>query len=51
MTWTEYHAQNDIEGYLDYLAAEYNFVDVESIGKSYESRPMRVLKVCILDLI
>lgn len=46
MTWTEYHNQDDIEGYLNYLAAEYDFVDVESIGQSYEGRPMRVVKVC-----
>ncbi len=45
MSWTEYHKQDDIESYLDYLAATYDFVEVESIGESYEGRPMRVLKV------
>jgi len=46
MTWTEYHSQDDMEGFLDYLAETYDFVEVESIGESYEGRPMRVLKVC-----
>ena len=46
MTWTEYHSQDDIEAYLDYLAATYDFVEVESIGESFEGRPMRVIKAC-----
>jgi len=46
MTWTEYHAQDDVEGFIDYLADTYDFVEVESIGESYEGRPMRVVKVC-----
>ena len=46
MTWTEYHNQDDIETYLDYLATNYDFVEVESIGESHEGRPMRVVKVC-----
>jgi len=46
MTWDEYHEQDHVEGFLDYLADTYEFVDVESIGKSYEGRPMRVIKVC-----
>jgi len=46
MTWTEYHEQDDIESFLDYLANTYDFVEVESIGESYEGRPMRVVKVC-----
>ena len=45
MTWTEYHDQDDIESFLDYLANTYDFVEVESIGESYEGRPMRVVKV------
>ena len=47
MTWTEYHEQDDIESFLDYLANTYDFVEVESIGESYEGRPMRVVKVCL----
>ena len=46
MTWTEYHSQDDVEAYLDYLAATYDFVEVESIGESFEGRPMRVIKAC-----
>ena len=45
MTWTEYHEQDDVESFLDYLANTYDFVEVESIGESYEGRPMRVVKV------
>ena len=47
MTWDEYHEQDHVEGFLDYLADTYEFVDVESIGESYEGRPMRVVKVDI----
>ena len=50
MTWTEYHKQEDIESFLDYLAAEYDFVEAESIGQSYEGRPMRVVKVCMENI-
>jgi len=46
MSWTEYHQQDDIESFLDYLADTYDFVEVESIGESFEGRPMRVVKVC-----
>ena len=45
MTWTEYHKQEDIESFLDYLADTYDFVEVESIGVSHEERPLRVIKV------
>ena len=47
MSWTEYHQQDDIESFLDYLADTYDFVEVESIGESFEGRPMRVVKVNI----
>jgi len=46
MTWDEYHEQDHFEDFLDYLADTYDFVEVESIGESYEGRPMRVVKVC-----
>ena len=47
MTWTEYHSQVDIEKYMDYLEKTYpDLVSIEDIGKSYEGRPMRVLKIC-----
>ena len=44
MTWIEYHKQEDVESFLDYLANSYDFVEVESIGVSHEGRPMRVVK-------
>ena len=47
MSWTKYHSQDDIETFLDYLAETYDFVEVESIGESYEGRPMRVVKVTL----
>ena len=47
MTWTEYHEQDDVESFLDYLSNTYDFVEVESIGESHEGRPMRVIKVCL----
>jgi len=47
MTWTEYHSQDDMEEYMDYLAETYpELVSIEDIGTSYEGRPMRVLKIC-----
>ena len=45
MSWTQYHSQDDIETFLDYLENIYDFVELESIGQSYEGRPMRVVKV------
>ena len=45
MTWDEYHEQDRVEEFLDYLAFTYDFVEVESIGESYQGRPMRVIKV------
>jgi hypothetical protein len=45
MNWDEYHEQDDIEGYLKYLEDTYDFVELEDIGKSYEGRPMTVVKV------
>ena len=48
MDWNEYHTQDDFESYLDYLADTYDFVEIESIGQSYEGRPMRVMKVGML---
>ena len=47
MTWTEYHTQDDMEAYMDYLTETYSdMVSTEEIGASYEGRPMRVLQVC-----
>ena len=47
MSWDAYHPYEDIDDYLDFLAKNYsNLVTLENIGKSYEGRIMRVLKVC-----
>jgi len=47
MTWTEYHSQDDMEAYMDYLVETYpDLVSIDDIGTSYEGRPMRVLKIC-----
>ena len=47
MTWTEYHSQDDMEKYMDYLAqTNPDLVTIEDIGASYEGRRMRVLKIC-----
>lgn len=42
MTWIEYHDQEDMEAYMDYLAKTYpDLVSIDNIGLSYEERPMR----------
>ena len=46
MDWTSYHSLEDIEGYMDYLAATYSHVELETLGQSYEGHDMRVLKIC-----
>ncbi|XP_001602586.2 carboxypeptidase A2-like [Nasonia vitripennis] len=46
MTWKRYHRYKDIMGYLDYLASKYpQLVEVFSIGKSFEGRALKVIKV------
>lgn len=46
MTWYQYHSLEDMYEFFDYLERTYNFVSIESIGKSYEGRDMKVVKVC-----
>jgi len=47
MDWTSYHSQDDMEAYMDYLVEQYpELVSTEIIGKSYEGRDMRILKIC-----
>ena len=47
MDWTSYHSQDDMEAYMDYLVEQYPaLVSTEIIGKSYEGRDMRILKIC-----
>ena len=49
MTWDRYHSKEDMEAYMDYLEDTYpDKISIVVIGKSYEGRDMRVLKViCI----
>jgi len=47
MTWDKYHRYEEIDSFLDYLARTFpDMVSLETIGKSYEDRIMRVVKVC-----
>ena len=46
MTWIKYHSISDMYSYFDYLEKTYDFVSTESIGKTFEKRDMRVVKVC-----
>ena len=43
--WKKYNSMGEINLYLRWLSANYDFVSVENIGQSYENRPMNVLKV------
>ncbi|KOB52182.1 hypothetical protein OBRU01_26274, partial [Operophtera brumata] len=46
MTWKQYHRLEDIHGFMDYLAKTYpSIVSVKSIGKSYEGRDLKVLRI------
>ncbi|CAK1555706.1 unnamed protein product [Leptosia nina] len=46
MTWKQYHRIEDIYGFLDYLAKTYPaIISVRSIGKSYEGRDLKVLRI------
>ncbi|XP_013180157.1 PREDICTED: carboxypeptidase B-like [Papilio xuthus] len=46
MTWKQYHRVEDIHGFMDYLAKTYpKIVSVNSIGKSYEGRDLKVLRI------
>jgi len=46
MDWTQYHPIEDMHSYLTYLQDTYDFVTLESIGKSYEGSDMIIAKVC-----
>ncbi|XP_045775011.1 carboxypeptidase B-like [Maniola jurtina] len=46
MTWKQYHRLEDIHGFMDYLAKTYpKIVSVNSIGKSFEGRDLKVLRI------
>lgn len=47
MTWYRYHDYDDIMIYLDYLRITYpDIVELIHIGRSYEGRPLIIVKVC-----
>ena len=46
MSWERYHSLSDMYSYFDYLEKTYNFVSTETIGKTFEKRDMRVVRVC-----
>lgn len=46
MEWTDYHSVETIQKWLDGLQIEFpNFVNVTTIGNSYEGRPLKLLKL------
>nr|USU81839.1 M14 metal carboxypeptidase 8 [Antheraea pernyi] len=46
MTWKQYHRLDDIHGFMDFLAKTYpSIVSVKSIGKSFEGRDLKVLRI------
>lgn len=46
MTWYRYHDYEDIMTFVDYLRRTYpNLVDLIHIGRSFEGRPLVVVKV------
>ena len=45
MDWEDYHNLEDIYGWLDYLSEKFDFCQVESIGKTFEGRDMKLMKV------
>ena len=46
MDWTQYHPIEDMHSYLAFLQDTYDFVCLESIGRSHEGSEMVVAKVC-----
>ena len=46
MDWTNYHPIEDMHSYMSFLQDKYDFVCLESIGKSYEGSEMVIAKVC-----
>lgn len=46
MTWYRYHGYEDITMFVDYLQRKYpDIVDLIHIGRSFEGRPLVVVKV------
>lgn len=46
LNWTDYHSFEDIYDWLDALESEFpQFVTVEEIGRTYEGRPFKLVKL------
>ena len=43
--WEDYHSYDQITGYIDEVAATYDFCTAEVIGQSVEGRDLKVLKM------
>ena len=43
--WEDYHSYDQITGYIDEIAATYDFCTAEVIGQSVEGRDLKVLKM------
>jgi hypothetical protein len=45
LDWDKYYDHHVINDFLDALAKEYDFVETLTIGKSYEGKDMKVVKI------
>lgn len=45
LDWNDYYSHDDINEFIDELAATYDYVSTASIGQSYEGRDMRVIQI------
>lgn len=46
MNWTDYHSLETIYDWIDELQQEFpQWITVEEIGRSYEGRPLKVVKL------
>lgn len=46
MEWTDYHSVETIHNWLDSLQKDFpNFINVTTIGTSYEGRPLKLVKL------
>ena len=50
MDWVSYHSIEDIYKWFEYLETKYEFCKIEIIGKTFENRDMRVMKVSLHHL-
>merc|ERR1711997_1301964 len=46
MTWDDYYTHDEILQFMEDTAATFDYAETEIIGKSYEGRDMKVLKIC-----